>query len=68
MNKQTKFQRLIAKQRKYLVKQGFKASILTLWAQGKRNPKKRSAVQLSIALNLPLKEIPYIIRQYTVNK
>ena len=68
MKKQIIFQRLIEKDRKYLIEQGFKPSTLTMYAKGKRNPKKNMAMQLSIALGIPLKNIPYITRQFVRNE
>jgi hypothetical protein len=68
MKKQIIFQRLIEKERKYLIKQGFNPSTLTMYAKGKRNPKIYMANKLSIALKLPLKKIPYIVRQFVRNE
>lgn len=59
MKKKDKFKKLIKSRRKYLITQGFLPSTLTMWGTGQRIPRKKQAMALAIALNVPLKQIPY---------
>jgi hypothetical protein len=59
MKKQESFKKLIKKRRKYLITQSFLPSTLTMWSTGQRTPRKQQAMRLSVALNIPLKKIPY---------
>ena len=67
MKNTTSFRKLIKSNRKLLLSKGFKASTLTMWAGGYRNPIKKTALKISKILNIDVQEIPYIER-FVINK
>jgi hypothetical protein len=66
MNKSLKFQKLIERNRRDLIKtHGFHKSTVCTWARGYRVPKWETAVKLSILLDVPITQIPYFKTERT---
>jgi hypothetical protein len=58
MKKQDYFKNLIKRNRKKLLERGFKPSTISMYISGYRLPRRKMAVDIALALNVPLDKIP----------
>jgi hypothetical protein len=58
MKKQDYFKNLIKRNRKKLLECGFKPSTISMYISGDRMPRRKMAVDIALALDVPLEKIP----------